>query len=133
MSPNVPQRGQDITATKGFCARPSLAWFSSTKTVPGSILSGIHSSRNCKSADIVPSSGLMYLSRLHASRPAQLQEQQQAANGITEGWNPPVGINLAGGARLSQLESKPGSIEGDSRPGLGSTPTYRDAATAPLP
>jgi hypothetical protein len=59
INPNVPQRGHDITATNGFWAWPSLAWFSSMKTVPGSILSGIHSSINCKSADIVPSGGLM--------------------------------------------------------------------------
>lgn len=58
ISPMVPHRGHDITATYGFCWLPNFVLFSSTKTVPGSIRSGIHSSRNCKSGDMLPSAGV---------------------------------------------------------------------------
>src|ERR1700757_1127289 len=63
INPMVPQRGQDMTAMEGFCAGPSLDWFSRRKTVPGSIFSGIHSSRNCKSVDILPSGNLTLQSK----------------------------------------------------------------------
>jgi hypothetical protein len=47
-------------------------------------------------------------------RASSVLQQQQAANGMFEGEEPPFEISVHGKGHSSQMESKPGSINSDS-------------------